>query len=57
MIASPAPSVEIDSVHSAAICKELGHRLDLYFRKEIPDTTRPELERLIARLRQLERQE
>ena len=56
MIASPAPPVEIDSIHSAAICKELGHRLELHFRKEAPDTP-PELERLLARLRQLDRQE
>jgi hypothetical protein len=57
MIARPAPSVEIDSVHSAAICREVGQRLDLYFRKEVPDTTPPELEQLMARLRQLDRQE
>jgi hypothetical protein len=56
MIASPAPPVEIDSVHSAAICKEVGARLDLYFRKEIPDTP-PELERLLLRLRELDRQD
>ena len=56
MIASSAPPVEIDSVHSAAICKEVGHRLELYFKKELPDTP-PELERLLARLSQLDRQE
>jgi hypothetical protein len=55
MIASPAPSVEIDSVHCAAICKEAGHRLELYL-KEVPKAP-PELERLLTRLQQLDRQD
>jgi hypothetical protein len=54
MTASPAPPVEIDSVHSAAICKEVGERLDLYFRTEISDTS-PELKQLLLRLRELDR--
>jgi hypothetical protein len=54
MTARPAPPVEIDSVHSAAICKEVGQRLDLYFRKEISDTP-PELKQLLLRLRELDR--
>ncbi len=56
MIASPAPPVEIDSVHCAAICKEVGHRLELYLSKEVPKTP-PELERLLTRLQQLDRQD
>lgn len=56
MTASAAPPVEIDSVHSAAICKEVGERLDRYFSREMPDTP-PELERLLLRLDELDRQD
>ena len=56
MTASPAPPVEIDSVHSAAIRKEVGERLDRYFSKEMRDTP-PELERLLRRLRELDRED
>ena len=52
---SPTP-VEIDSVHCAAIRDEIGHRLDRYLKREISDTP-PELERLLVRLKQLERQD
>lgn len=55
MTASPTAPVEIDSVHSAAICKEVGERLDRYFSKEMPDTP-PEQERLLRRLRELDDQ-
>ena len=55
MTASPAPPVEIDSVHSAAICKEVGERLDRYFGKAFSDMP-PELERLFQRLRELDRE-
>jgi len=56
MMARTTPRVDIDSAHSAAICAEVGHRLELYFRKEITDTPK-ELERLLARLKELDRDE
>ena len=56
MTARSAPPVEIDSVHSAAICKEVGERLDRYFSKEISDTP-PELARLVRRLCELDCQD
>ena len=56
MTASAAPPVEIDSVHSAAIRKEVGERLDRYLSGEMPDTP-PELERLLQRLRELDRED
>ena len=57
MTTSAARHVEIDNIHSAAICREIGLRLDLYFKKDAPPTeASPELERLLARLRQLDEQ-
>jgi len=54
---SAARHVEIDNIHSAAICREIGQRLELYFRKDAPQTeASPELQRVLARLRQLDEQ-
>jgi len=55
MTTSAARHVELDSTHSMAICREIGQRLDLYFRKDSPQPEEsPELQRLLARLRQLD---
>ncbi len=57
MTTNAARHVDIDTNHSAAICREIGQRLDLYFRKDAPATeASPELGRLIARLKQLDEQ-
>lgn len=48
-----ARHVEIDNIHSAAICREIGQRLELYFKKQLPEEP-PELKRLLARLPQLD---
>jgi hypothetical protein len=53
MIAGPRSAVDIDDVHSAAICKAIGERLDRYYNSETSETP-AELERLLARLRQLD---
>jgi len=55
MIAGPRSAVDIDVVHSAAICKEIGQRLERYYDSETSGTP-AELERLLARLRQLDQQ-
>jgi hypothetical protein len=55
MTTTAARHVDIDNNHSAAICREIGARLDLYFKKDAPaPQASPELERLLARLRQLD---
>jgi len=51
-----ARHVEIDNIHSAAICREIGQRLGLYFKKELLEEP-PELKRLLARLPQLDKQD
>jgi hypothetical protein len=56
MIAAVARHVEIDSTHSAAICREIGQRLDREFRKEAPELS-PELERLLAQLQDIDWQD
>ena len=56
MTTTAARHVEIDSTHSAAICREIGQRLDRQFKKEALEPS-PELERLVARLRELDRQD
>jgi hypothetical protein len=53
MIARPASTVDIDDIHSAAICKEIGRRLDRYYKSEMSEPS-PELEELLARLHQLD---
>jgi hypothetical protein len=55
MIARHASAVDIDDVHSAAIRKEIGQRLDRYYKSELPEAP-AELEQLVARLRQLDSQ-
>src|SRR5215469_12629062 len=50
----PPVPIDLDSAHCVAICEEVGYRLDRYLKKELPDAS-PELARLIARLRQLDR--
>jgi hypothetical protein len=55
MIAGHASAVDIDDIHSAAICKEIGQHLDRYYRSELSETP-PELEQLVARLHQLDSQ-
>ena len=50
------PTIQIDSVHCAAICEELGYRLSQYLKKEIPEIP-PQLKLLLDRLRQEDREE
>lgn len=50
------PTVQIDSVHSAAICEELGYRLSQYLKNEIPELP-PQLKLLLDRLRQQDLEE
>jgi hypothetical protein len=52
MTTNAARHVEIDNIHSAAICREIGHRLERYFANDTPPDASPELERLLERLRQ-----
>jgi hypothetical protein len=57
MTTTAARHVEIDSTHAAAICREIAQRLDRYFKKDAPAASpSPQLEQLLARLRQLEEQ-
>lgn len=56
MIAAPVSKVHIDDVHSAAICKEIGQRLERYYSTEISSPS-VELKRLLARLQQLDRRD
>jgi hypothetical protein len=56
-ITAAARHVEIDSAHAAAICREIGQRLDRELKKEAPEQPSPQLERLVARLRELDRQD
>jgi len=56
MVSSRLPTIELDSVHCSAICNEVGHRLDQYFKKDVTEPP-PELKQLLARLKQLDRRD
>jgi hypothetical protein len=56
MMARHASAVDIDDIHSAAICKEIGQRLDGFYGSQLPEAP-AELMLLLARLQQLDRQD
>jgi hypothetical protein len=55
-MSQPGPSIQIDSVHCAAICDEIGYRLGQLLRAEISELPQ-ELRVLLDRLRQQDRVE